>query len=463
MAGVRSGGRRQQSTGATATTQTANAHGAAPKSLTTRLFKDAGWIALASLLASGLGVVFWAVAARQIPPAKLGVQTAVLSAILAPASIVASGIGDAFNAIAGWAAGHRRELITHAYRLALLAAVPLGLLAATGTVLVVPSVRGSVSTGAAVFAGVVLWSLFTIQDSILTTLGNTRWLAVESTFAGVAKVALLPMFVGLTLAVVWSALLPAALAVIVIAPVIARISRRSPRVPDPAAAPADAAFARGALSRLALRTTTSIALTMGALTFLPFVMTAVAGPRQGALFSLALSIVAILDLITGGVGISLVVHSSGNRDHERALVGLALKRTLPIIGIAAVLLVALAAVAFPLLNPEYIHLHAIAVIMILAATSVLRTVYLIWSSRQQARQAMGVVLRLNAVAACVAYAIVLTLGHRYGAMAGAIGLAAAQIVLSGTACVHIFGRRAEAPAAADAPASLPVSALQNPT
>jgi O-antigen/teichoic acid export membrane protein len=415
--------------------------GKARSTLVARLYRDAGAIALASLVAAALGVFFWAVAARAITPERLGVQTALLAAILAPASIIAPGIGDALNAVAPRAPEYRDMLIRHGYRLVAIVAVPTGMLAGAVAMIALPATRGSLSAGLTVLLGVVIWSLFTVQDSALTTLGRTRWLAVESALAGIVKLALLPLLMALAFSVVWATLIPAAIAVVILVPVIQRLSRsgatterrRTPR----------ALAARKSLTRLAVRTTCSVALTLGAVTFLPFVVTSVAGPAQGALFTLALSSVSVLDFVTAGVGVSLVVHSSSNRQHEALLVRAALTRTLPIVGVAALCLIALSAEILKLLNPSYLHLHGAEVITILALTSVLRAVYLIWASLQQARGVMGPVLRLNTVAAVGVYLAVIVSGHRFGALGAAVALAVAQLLLSGGAIVHL---RRNAPA-----------------
>jgi len=401
-----------------------------------RMFQDAAWIALSSGIAAGLGMAFWVAAARFLTPSQLGVQTAIIAAIIAPGTVVAAGVGDALNAVAGTMPEHRKRLIRHAYALVVAAGVPLAIISAAVVILVLEP-ADPVSVGLTVVLGVLIWALFTIQDSALTTLGRTRWLPIENALASAAKVLLILLLHTLFLGVVWATLLPAAIGVVVLAPVVERISRATrPRYPSPAGPGTSFADARRTFAGLAVRTTTSVALTLGALAFLPFVVTAVAGPAEGALFSLALSIVGVLDYISGGIGIALVVHVAEDREGEQMLVRHALRRTLAVVSLAAVLVIAVARPALNALDPDYLALHGVAVIAILAPTSVLRTVYLVWSSRQQVRREMGSLLRLNAVAAALVYGLILGLGSRYGALLGACALAAAQLVLTGGALVR---------------------------
>jgi O-antigen/teichoic acid export membrane protein len=411
----------------------------ATRSLLSRLYRDAGAIALSSLTAAGLGFLFWAVVARVLSPAQLGVQTAMLAAILGPASVIAPGIGDALNSTVPRHPAHRNQLVRHGYRLFLLLAVPAGLAAGVVVMTALPATRGSLPAGILTCLGVIVWSLFTVQDSALTTFGRARWLPVENALAGTAKLALLPLLLGLAFPVVWATLVPAAIAVVVLVPILERMSRTDAAPGD--TRPGPARQARRSLSVLAVRTTSSVALTLGALTFLPFVVTAVAGPEQGAVFALSLSIVSVLDFITAGVSTSLLVHSSANREQERALVRAALTRAVPLVGAAALCLAVSAHEVLRLLNPGYLALHGVRVIVILAATSLLRTGYLIWASRQQARQQLRAVLQLNLVAAVGAYLIVGLSCARWGATGAALALAAAQLVLTGGALWQLLHRR----------------------
>src|SRR6266700_3609694 len=112
---------------------------------TRSLYSDAASLASSSMLTAVLGIGFWAACARFIPPDTLGVQTALLSIITAPAIVIASGVGDAFCAILPARPVRRAGLVAQGYRIVVVSAAVLGLLAAAVAVLVLPQVRGSVS------------------------------------------------------------------------------------------------------------------------------------------------------------------------------------------------------------------------------------------------------------------------------------------------------------------------------
>ena len=167
-------------------------------------------------------------------------------------------------------------------------------------------------------------------------------------------------------------------------------------------------------------------------------MTAIGGARQGAVFALAVSMTSVLDFVTSGVGVSLVVQASSRPDHEWVLIRSAMRRTVPLVAVLAIAVVAISPLLFRLLNPSYIDLGAVKIVTLLAVTSVVRTVYLLWSSLQQARQQLRFVLWLNAIAALVAYVLISLTVADHGAYAAAIAVAVAQVILSGGAVGHMI-------------------------
>jgi O-antigen/teichoic acid export membrane protein len=417
-----------------------------------RMFMDAGWIALSSLAAAALGLAFWGVAGHLLSPAKLGVQTALLAAITAPGAIAATGVGDALNSVAGANPEHRRRLIRHAYQLTVLTGLPLSAAAGVLAAIALPGHRGSLAVGASVTVGGLVWALFIVQDSALTSLRKTAWLPVENVLAGVAKIGLLLGIHAVAFGVVWSSVVPAGMAVVILLPIIDRMSRNArksrhavrswiPRVDELSGTGLDYRDAHRAFNRLAVRTLCAVALTLGALTFLPFVVTVVGGPTQGALFALAWGMASVLDYASHGVATALLVHTAESQGREPELTGHALRPTLTLVIVGALAVVGLCGPVFTALNATYVALHGIAVVGILCLASVLRVVYFIWVSGQQARQEMTPVLRLNGVGAIVMYSLVICFAGHDGALVGATAMAASQAVLSAVALVLMRARR----------------------
>jgi len=182
----------------------------------------------------------------------------------------------------------------------------------------------------------------------------------------------------------------------------------------------------------------SSGLNFGILTLSPFLVTALAGPEQGALFALALSIVQVLDLIGMAMSVSLVVHASSAPQAAwwmaRSVLRLALLLTVG----GAIVLTAVAPPVLRLLHPAYGAMGATAVIGVMCSVCVVRTVYTVWSGLQRARRNIKVPLQFNVVFAVAVPALLFAFCPAYGALGGGLAILLAQLALSGAAGAHML-------------------------
>jgi O-antigen/teichoic acid export membrane protein len=404
-----------------------------------KLYRDAASLASSSMLTALLGVGFWAVCARYIPPATLGVQTALLSIIVAPAVCIGAGMGDAFTAVVPASGVWRSRVVDRGYQFVLRAALPAAFVAAALAITVLPQVRYSIGTGLLVFVGVLVWSLFTVQDPALTSMGRAHWLPIENGSVSLVKIGLLPVgiAIGVYQPVLVATLVPSLIAVAFVLPALRQMAR------PPAPAAAAVADPLRQLPHMARRTIVSGALTLGTLTASPFLVTASAGPTQGAVFSLGLSIVQSLDFVGAALGVSLVVHASAAVHDSGRMALIVFKRTAAVVGAGAVVLVGAAPFLLHVLNPRYLHLHGALVIAILAAGSVTRCLYVIWAALQKARRAMRAMLVYNCIAAGYVLVVIAPVGARWGAVGAAAVVASANALLSAFAAGHLIWQRRE--------------------
>jgi O-antigen/teichoic acid export membrane protein len=275
---------------------------------------------------------------------------------------------------------------------------------------------------------------------------RAHWLPVENGTVSVAKIALLPLaiLVGIGHPVIVATLIPSVLAIAVLFPQVTRLAR----VPQPRTEPIVAvAGSLGELPRLVRRTTTSVALSLGTLTVTPFIVTAAAGPSQGAVFSLSLSVVQSLDFVGAALGVSLVVHASTAADQSGDMALAVFKRTAAVVGLGAAALIAVSPLVLRALNPRYVTLRGAEIITILAVGSFVRCVYVIWAALQRARRQMRALLMLNAVAATSVLATMAPVAHHWGAVGAALVIAAAQVILSAGAALHLMLQRSAGRAA----------------
>ncbi len=147
------------------------------------------------MLSSGgtavLGVVFWAVAARLASPYEVGQASAEIAAMVLLANIAQLSFGSIFDRFLPIAGAKTRSFVTRAYLLVTVVALVTGIVyvsAGLGEKFIPPSWGWR----ALFVVAVVLWTIFILQDSVLTSLRATRWVPVENILFSSAKLALLP-------------------------------------------------------------------------------------------------------------------------------------------------------------------------------------------------------------------------------------------------------------------------------
>jgi O-antigen/teichoic acid export membrane protein len=174
---------------------------------------------------------------------------------------------------------------------------------------------------------------------------------------------------------------------------------------------------------------------------LPFVVTAVAGPGEGAVFGICISLTQGLDLISAGMGVSLTVHAADRPDEARELALRVWRRVAMVVLVAALALAAASPLVLRIFGTAYVDRGGVTVITVLAATSVIRTGFIIWASLQRALRNTGLLLALNSVVAATMLPLVILLAHAFGAVGAASGVAVAQLLLSVFVFFHLKSTR----------------------
>ncbi len=149
---------------------------------------------VSSMGSAGIGIVFWGVAAHLASVESIGRGSAELSAMSLLASLASLSLGTTFIRFLPVSGDRTREFVGRAYG----ACITLGLILA---VVYVAAGLGHrfLPTGIGwrvLFVVVVaFWVVFVLQDAALTGLRATKWIPVENLLFGLAKLALLPLFV----------------------------------------------------------------------------------------------------------------------------------------------------------------------------------------------------------------------------------------------------------------------------
>jgi O-antigen/teichoic acid export membrane protein len=188
------------------------------KSLEHSLLRLFGPAVLTLMIASGLGFVYWIVAARFYSPAQVGESGATISLIM---GIGVASSGGLYAVLLRTLSNHENPRRFH-FVTCVSVAVTGGFAG-----LIAGLLHVSTSTVRLQWLWLMvmsaIWSLFTLQDSILISLRRTKALFVSNVGFGVVKLVLLIAFAGGSLGILGSWALP----LIVVVPVVALIADRS--------------------------------------------------------------------------------------------------------------------------------------------------------------------------------------------------------------------------------------------
>ncbi|WP_028707655.1 lipopolysaccharide biosynthesis protein [Propionicicella superfundia] len=405
-------------------------------SLIRHIVGDSVFLFIASGSTALVGVAFWVVAARLMPAEALGNDSAVVSAITAAAAIAATGVGNAFVVCIPGSGVGRARLIQFGLRIVLCASLVTGLIVGVLVMLLVPG-NESPLTVLLVTAATMVWALFVVQDPVLTATGRARWLVWENLPVNIAKLALLLVLAPLVPhPASVSMVLPAIVAVVVVLGLIRT------RVAPPTAAecagiadpPAEGrAWLRESRRRVVLfvlRDGTGSALGLGVFMGLPFVVTAVAGGSQGAVFMLCLQVSLGFDLITSAITVSLTTNGAAHPERVGDLARRVWLRLLLIAGVFLAGLLVLGRWALGVFGPEYQTTAAYLTLIVLAVGSALRTAFEVWTALMRIHHRTTELLIVNILGATVTVSLALVGAGMAGAPGAACGVLAGTLVTS---------------------------------
>src|SRR5438105_3125415 len=164
------------------------------------LFRNAYALLIASVLTSGLGIVYWAAAARLFPTNDVGIAASLVSTLMFVAGISQLNLRSMLFRFAPAAGPALRRLMSGTYAFVTVSSVLLG--GATALVLTwLGSLPANAGTPGVVeillfVIACVIWSIFSLQDSVLASLRFTIWVPITNFVFAIAKLGLLLVFIG---------------------------------------------------------------------------------------------------------------------------------------------------------------------------------------------------------------------------------------------------------------------------
>lgn len=294
-----------------------------PTDPSTRHLERSGIYVLVNTAATGvLGAGFWLVAARYSAEEDVAAAVAAASLLIAGAFLCQLNLPTALSRYLPGAGRHQRALVVRSYRITLGASALAAL-----TVLAVGAFRGgSVVEGGnwaltfALAASFPVWVIFAIQDGILVTLRESKWVPIENAVTTVAKYGLLPLLVGITggagILLAWTA--PALAGIVVVTWFLFRtVLPRSADV-EPSGPSRGGLIATRPFVGYAVRDLPGAALRVLSLRLVPILVLELGEPADGAYIGLPWTILTVAVLVLPMLSRALLAelsHDEGAVEH----------------------------------------------------------------------------------------------------------------------------------------------------
>jgi O-antigen/teichoic acid export membrane protein len=415
-------------------------------SLRLPLYRNAYALILSAVLGGGLGILYWALAARIYPTEDVGIGASLVSILMFVSIVSQLNLRSAMYRYLPQAGRRAWTLVAGAYAFVVGAVVLIGLaVAVVGAILhVLPETRiSSPAIALAFILGAVVWSLFSFQDHILTSLRYTVWVPVESVVFSLVKIGALFLLIDLhPFGVYLSWVVSAAVGVLVVSGIIFRVLlRRVPTGDD--AVPISV---RGIVRYAAADYAAGI-FSMAGTALMPVLVFLLLGATASAHFYAVWLITTTLYLVPISMLSSLMVEHASDKadfraDARHALFQVGLLLTLPI----AALLLAAPIILSPF-GPEYgaageLPLRLLALSIIPYTVNAAAAYY----ARSQARMRSVIAIEASVAIPSLILAVVLVpqLGLTGVSVAVLMGQSAVAVVTSLTVARPLLVRRAHA-------------------
>ena len=161
------------------------------------LYRNAYALVGSTAATSGLGLIFWVLAARYYTPEIVGLNAATISMLMFLGSIAQIGLTSAMMRFVPTAGAKTGRLVGMAYGVCVGIATTISLVFVLGVHIWWPSLRflrDNPAIGAWFVFSCAMWCLFLVQDGVLTGLRQAVWVTLENTLYAAIKLGVLVVF-----------------------------------------------------------------------------------------------------------------------------------------------------------------------------------------------------------------------------------------------------------------------------
>jgi len=166
----------------------------------TSLMQNGYALILSTLIASGLGMVFWAVAARQLSAESMGIAAALVSALSTLSHAAQLSLRNLLYRFVPASGRHARTILRAAYILAASAALMLGIGFTQLAGIMAPDlafINTSVWLQIAFILSLIVWTLYSLQEAAVTSLRLAKMIPVQTLIYSAFKICFLISFIAI--------------------------------------------------------------------------------------------------------------------------------------------------------------------------------------------------------------------------------------------------------------------------
>jgi len=404
-------------------------------SIRRRLARDASeplWRSAYSLMlnvafTSVSGFAFWIAAARLFPSSVVGRDSALVAAMITLSTVCQLNLGSSILRFLPVVKIDPGRAVIGSYVLA----GGLTAIVAAGFVAVAPDIthnyrflQADPGLAAVYVAAAAAWTVFALQDAVLTALHRAPWVPAENGVFGVLKIAALPALLaaGWSHAVFVAWVIPMVLLLIPVNYYIFRrvLPNRPIRSTEPS--PVERFGWRG-LTRFMGQDYLGAIFAQASGTLLPLIIVALLGTSANAYFYIPFTIVLAFDTVFFNVTLSLTVEGAVSGRRLPALVRAVVRRLRYFLAAGVLLLIAGASLILLPFGPSYVDAGA-PVLRLLACASGFRMVEALYSAICRVEGRASRILAIQAAVFVMVIGSAIPLAESYGIN----GVAAAWLI-----------------------------------
>lgn len=388
----------------------------------TPLYWNGYALIVSTALTSGLGLVYWAVAAHFNSSDDVGLNSAAISIMIFLSSVSQLNFQGTLIRYVPVAGRATQRLVGYSYLITLALSALLGLIFCIGIPLWAPAlafINGSATSILWFVLAVMTWGIFSIQDSVLTGLRQTVWVPIENAIFAVIKIGFLVLFAALLphygIFVSWTLSV-----LLTLIPVNYYVFRRF--IPMHAKATQDKTepIRVGEVVRYVAGNYVGSLFNSMSTALVPLIIVQVAGATANAHFYLTWTIASSLQIIAANMATSLTVEATIDQSNfssygRRALIGIA-RLLVPIV----VLVIVFAPIILRLFGPTYVE-EGTGLLQLLALSALPSVINVIYIGLARVKNQIGGIIMTNGAIAVLVLGLSYVFLKSYG-IAG-VGLA----------------------------------------